>query len=159
MFVRAYTYIREMGGPGLTQATEMAVLNANYIRARLADEYPLAYDKPSMHEVVFTDKKLKKETGVQTLDVAKRLMDFGYHPPTIYFPLPAVTGGAGALMIEPTETETPETLDAFCDAMTAIAKEAYEDPSIAQNAPHQTALRRLDETRAARSPKLRWTRE
>jgi glycine dehydrogenase subunit 2 len=157
MFVRAYTYIREMGGPGLTQATEMAVLNANYVRARLADVYPLAYDKPSMHEVVFTDKKLKKETGVQTLDVAKRLMDFGYHPPTIYFPLPAVTGGAGALMIEPTETETPETLDAFCDAMRAIAEEAARDPEIAHNAPHSTALRRLDETRAARQPKLRWT--
>ena len=149
--------IRELGGAGLTQATEMAVLNANYVRARLAGEYPLAYDKPSMHEVVFTDKKLKKETGVQTLDVAKRLMDFGYHPPTIYFPLPAVTGGAGALMIEPTETETPETLDAFCDAMTAIAEEAKRDPEIAKNAPHQTALRRLDETRAARQPKLRWT--
>ena len=87
---------------------------------------------------------------MQTLDVAKRLMDFGYHPPTIYFPLPAVTGGAGALMIEPTETETPETLDAFCDAMRAIADEANENPEIAKNAPHGTALRRLDETRAAR---------
>jgi glycine dehydrogenase subunit 2 len=159
MFVRAYAYIRELGGPGLTHATEMAVLNANYIRARLADVYSLAYDKPSMHEVVFTDKKLKRETGVQTLDVAKRLMDFGYHPPTIYFPLPAVTGGSGALMIEPTETETPETLDSFCDAMKAIAEEAKQDPEIAKNAPHGTALRRLDETRAARQPKLRWTRE
>ena len=159
MFVRAYTYIREMGGPGLTQATEMAVLNANYVRAKLKDQYSLAYDKPSMHEVVFTDKKLKKETGVQTLDVAKRLMDFGYHPPTIYFPLPAVTGGAGALMIEPTETEAPETLDAFCDAMAAIAEEAHRDPQIAHDAPHGTALRRLDETRAARQPKLRWTRD
>jgi glycine dehydrogenase subunit 2 len=157
MFVRAYTYIRELGGPGLTLATEMAVLNANYIRARLQDVYSLAYDKPSMHEVVFTDKKLKRETGVQTLDVAKRLMDFGYHPPTIYFPLPAVTGGAGALMIEPTETETPETLDAFCDAMAAIAEEAKRDPEMVKSAPHQTALRRLDETRAARHPKLRWT--
>jgi glycine dehydrogenase subunit 2 len=159
MFVRAYAYIREMGGAGLTKVTEMAVLNANYLRARLVEHYPLAYDKPSMHEVVFTDKRLKKETGVQTLDVAKRLMDFGYHPPTIYFPLPAVTGGAGALMIEPTETETPETLDAFCDAMIAIADEAHKDPDVAKNAPHQTALRRLDETRAARTPKLRWTKE
>jgi glycine dehydrogenase subunit 2 len=159
MFVRAYAYIREMGGPGLTQATEMAVLNANYVRARLDGVYPLAYDQPSMHEVVLTDKKLKKETGVQTLDVAKRLMDFGYHPPTIYFPLPAVTGGAGALMIEPTETETPETLDAFCDAMVAIADEAARDPETVKSAPHQTALRRLDETQAARHPKLRWTRE
>lgn len=159
MFVRAYSYIRELGGPGLTRATEMAVLNANYIRAKLADTYSLAYDKPSMHEVVFTDKKLKRDTGVQTLDVAKRLMDFGYHPPTIYFPLPAVTGGAGALMIEPTETEAPATLDAFCDAMAAIADEAKRDPELVKTAPHQTALRRLDETRAARSPKLRWSRD
>jgi glycine cleavage system P protein (glycine dehydrogenase) subunit 2 len=159
MHVRAYTYIREMGGEGLTRATEMAVLNANYIRARLADTFPLAYERPSMHEVVFTDKRLKKETGVQTLDVAKRLMDYGYHPPTIYFPLPAVTGGAGALMIEPTETETPETLDAFCDAMLSIADEAKEDPELVKGAPHQTALRRLDETKAARHPRLRWTKE
>ena len=157
MFVRAYTYIRELGGPGLTLATEMAVLNANYVRARLKDIYPLAYDKPSMHEVVFTDKKLKKETGVQTLDVAKRLMDFGYHPPTIYFPLPAVTGGAGALMIEPTETETPETLDSFCDAMAAIAEEAGKSPEVTHGAPYGTGIKRLDETRAARQPKLRWT--
>ena len=159
MFIRAYAYIRELGGVGLTHATEMAVLNANYIRAKLADHYSLAYDKPSMHEVVLTDKKLKRETTVQTLDVAKRLMDFGYHPPTIYFPLPAVTGGAGALMIEPTETETPQTLDAFCEAMVAIAEEAKRDPEIAKNAPHGTALRRLDETKAARNPKLRWTKE
>src|SRR5471032_98228 len=109
----------------------MAVLNANYVRALLDDVYSLAYDKPSMHEVVFTYKKLKKETGVQTLDVAKRLMDFGYHPPTIYFPLTAVTGGAGALMIEPTETETPETLEHFCASMREIAVEAARDPEIA----------------------------
>ncbi len=157
MLVRAYAYIREMGGEGLTQVTEMAVLNANYIRARLEGHYPLAYSAPSMHEVIFTDKRLKKETGVQTLDVAKRLMDFGYHPPTIYFPLPQVTGGAGALMIEPTETESPETLDSFCEAMIAIAEEALRDPETVKTAPHQTALRRLDETRAARTPKLRWT--
>ncbi|MSP62275.1 MAG: glycine dehydrogenase subunit 2 [Myxococcales bacterium] len=159
MHVRAYTYIREMGGPGLTQATEMAVLNANYLRSRLKDAYPLAYERPSMHEVVFTDKRLKRETGVQTLDVAKRLMDYGYHPPTIYFPLPAVTGGAGALMIEPTETETPETLDAFADAMLSIADEARTEPETVKTAPHQTAIRRLDETRAARHPRLRWTRQ
>ena len=157
MFVRAYTYMRELGGPGLTQATEMAVLNANYVRALLKDVYPLAYERPSMHEVVFTDKKLKKDTGVQTLDVAKRLIDFGYHPPTIYFPLPAVTHGAGALMIEPTETEAPETLEHFCASMIAIAAEAAVNPEIAKTAPHQTAMRRLDETRAARQPKLRWT--
>src|SRR5689334_9278379 len=137
----------------------MAVLNANYLRARLKDTYPLAYEKPSMHEVVFTDKRLKRESGVTTLDVAKRLMDYGYHPPTIYFPLPAVTGGAGALMIEPTETETPETIDAFADAMLAIADEARTDPELVKSAPHQTALRRLDETAAARKPRLRWHRD
>ncbi len=158
MFVRAYTYMREMGGEGLRRATELAVLNANYIRARLAAAYPLAYDAPSMHEVIFTDKRLKKDHGVQTLDVAKRLMDYGFHPPTIYFPLPAVTGGAGALMIEPTETETKETLDEFCDAMLAIASEAAETPDVVRGAPHQTALSRLDETRAARTPRLRWTK-
>ncbi|HEX2570790.1 MAG TPA: aminomethyl-transferring glycine dehydrogenase subunit GcvPB [Polyangia bacterium] len=159
MHVRAYTYIREMGGEGLTQATELAVLNANYLRARLVGTYPLAYEKPSMHEVVLTDKRLKKETGVQTLDVAKRLMDYGYHPPTIYFPLPAVTGGAGALMIEPTETETPETLDAFAESLIAIAEEAGREPEMVKEAPHHTAIRRLDETAAARKPRLRWTPE
>jgi glycine dehydrogenase subunit 2 len=158
MFVRAYTYIREMGGVGLTQVAERAVLNASYLRARLAGTWPLAYEKPSMHEAVFTDKRLKKETGVTTLDVAKRLMDYGYHPPTIYFPLPAVTGGAGALMIEPTETETPETIDAFADAMMAIADESARDPETVKTAPHETALRRLDETAAARKPRLRYNR-
>ncbi len=159
MLVRAYTYIREMGGEGLTRATELAVLNANYLRARLKDAFPLAYEKPSMHEVVFTDKRLKKETGIQTLDVAKRLMDYGYHPPTIYFPLPAVTGGAGAMMIEPTETEAPETLDAFADALLSIADEAKTEPETVHNAPHNTAIRRLDETRAARHPRLRWAKQ
>jgi glycine dehydrogenase subunit 2 len=152
MHVRAYTYIREMGGAGLTQATEMAVLNASYLRARLKDVYTLAAEKPSMHEVVFSDRKIKKETGVQTLDIAKRLIDYGYHPPTIYFPLIV----PGSLMIEPTETETPETLDAFADAMLAIAEEARRDPELVKNAPHTTGIRRLDETRAARQPKLRW---
>ncbi len=153
MLVRAYTYIREMGGPGLAQATEMAVLNANYLRARLKDVFPLAFDRPCMHEAVFTDKKLKKETGVSTLDVAKRLMDFGFHPPTIYFPLIV----PGALMIEPTETETPESLDELAEALTAIAKEAQTDAERVKSAPHTTAISRLDETRAARNPRLRWT--
>lgn len=152
MMVRAYTYIREMGGEGLTQATEMAVLNANYLRALLKDTYTLASEKPSMHEVVVTDKRLKKETGVQTLDVAKRLMDYGFHPPTVYFPLVV----PGALMIEPTETESKETLDEFADAMIGIAAEAQRDPELLKSAPHNTALRRLDETRAARTPTLRW---
>ncbi len=152
MMVRAYTYIREMGGAGLTQATEMAVLNANYLRARLKDTYPLASEKPSMHEVIVSDKRLKKETGVQTLDVAKRLMDYGFHPPTVYFPLVV----PGALMIEPTETENKETLDEFADALLEIAEEAKRDPEMVKHAPHLTALRRLDETRAARHPRLRW---
>ena len=153
MMVRALTYIREMGGAGLTQATEMAVLNANYLRARLAPYYTLAFDKPTMHEVVLSDKRLKRETGVQTLDVAKRLMDYGFHPPTIYFPLVV----PGALMMEPTETESQETLDEFADAMIRIAEEAVEDPAFVHAAPHNTAMRRLDETRAARQPRLRWT--
>ena len=152
MMVRALTYIREMGGEGLTQATEMAVLNANYLRARLAGHYSLAFDKPTMHEVVLSDKKLKKDTGVQTLDVAKRLMDYGFHPPTIYFPLVV----PGALMMEPTETESRETLDEFAEAMIAIAQESRENPDFVHAAPHSTALRRLDETRAARHPRLRW---
>ena len=152
MHVRAYTYIREMGAEGLTRATEMAVLNANYLRARLADSYPAVFDRPCMHEVVISDKRLKKETGVTTLDIAKRLIDYGVHPPTIYFPLIV----PGAMMVEPTETETPETVDAFAEAMIAIAEEAKSDPEMVKSAPHTTGLRRLDETRAARQLKLRW---
>jgi glycine dehydrogenase subunit 2 len=148
MHVRAYTYIREMGAAGLARATELAVLNANYIRALLTPIYGLPYDRPCMHEVVLSDRKLKRETGVETLDVAKRLMDYGFHPPTIYFPLPHVMSGAGALMIEPTETETPETLDSFCAAMRAIADEAARDPELVKTAPHETPLERLDEARA-----------
>jgi glycine dehydrogenase subunit 2 len=153
MHVRAYTYIREMGGEGLTRATEMAVLGANYLRARLGDHYVQPFDRPCMHEVVLSDKRLKKETGVTTLDVAKRLIDHGFHPPTVYFPLIV----PGALMIEPTETEAPETLDAFADAMIAIAEEARTDPETVKGAPHTTGVRRLDETRAARQLRLRWT--
>ena len=105
-----------------------------------------------MHEYVTSDKKIKKETTVQTLDIAKRLMDYGYHPPTVYFPLVL----PGALMIEPTETESKETLDEFAAALLSIAKEAHSDPDLVKHAPHQTALRRLDETKAARQPRLRW---
>ncbi|HJZ85361.1 MAG TPA: aminomethyl-transferring glycine dehydrogenase subunit GcvPB [Polyangia bacterium] len=157
MHVRAYTYLRDMGAAGLARASELAVLNANYIRAQLTPVYGLPFDRPCMHEVVLSDRKLERETGVKTLDVAKRLMDYGFHPPTIYFPLPQVLGGAGALMIEPTETETPETLDQFCAAMSAIWREAHETPELVKGAPHETPLARLDETRAARKPKLRWT--
>ncbi len=152
MMVRAYTYIREMGGAGLTRATEMAVLNACYLRALIAHEYPPCSERPSMHEVVVSDKKLKKETGAQTLDIAKRLIDYGFHPPTIYFPLVV----PGAMMIEPTETEAKETIDEFAQAMLAIAEEAKKTPELLKAAPQQTAMRRLDETRAARQPKLRW---
>lgn len=150
MFVRAYTYIRELGPDGIRKTCEMAVLNANYLRARLKDVLTLAYEEPSLHEVIFSDRFLK-DTGVKTLDVAKRLIDYGFHPPTVYFPL-IVTG---ALMIEPTETENKGTLDAFADALRKIVVEARENPSLLQSAPHHTPVRRLDEVRAVREPKLR----
>ena len=152
MMVRAYTYIREMGPEGLKRATELAVLNANYVRKKLGDAYPPAVDTVCMHEVVLSDKKLLKETGMKTLDVAKRLIDYGMHPPTVYFPLVV----AGALMIEPTETESKETLDLFVEAMLAIAKEAKETPQLLHDAPSLTQFGRLDEARAARKPVLRW---
>jgi glycine dehydrogenase subunit 2 len=152
MMVRAYAYIREMGPEGLKAATELAVLNANYVRARIGEEYPVAYDQTCMHEVIVSDKKLQKETGIKTLDIAKRLIDYGFHPPTVYFPLVV----AGAMMIEPTETESKETLDRFIEAMQAIAKEAHETPQLIHNAPESTQLGRLDEARAARKPVLRW---
>jgi len=151
VMVRAYVYIRELGGPGLKLASEMAVLNANYIRARLEDTYYLPYPQQSMHEVIFSDKNLE-ETGVTTLDVAKRLLDYGFHPPTVYFPLVV----HGALMIEPTETESPETLDEFVAAMKKIAEEARTDPDLVRTAPHTTVVRRLDEVKAAREPVLTW---
>ncbi|HEY3359795.1 MAG TPA: aminomethyl-transferring glycine dehydrogenase subunit GcvPB [Polyangia bacterium] len=155
MLVRAYTYIKEMGGAGLTRATEMAVLNANYLRARLEGAFPVAFEGPCMHEVVLSDKQLKKDTGCQTLDLAKRLMDYGFHPPTIYFPINV----HGAIMVEPTETEPPEELDRFAETMLQIATEAKEHPELLHDAPHNTMVKRLDETRAARQPRLRWTRE
>ena len=155
ILVRAYTYIKEMGGAGLTRATEMAVLNANYLRARLEQAFPVAFEGPCMHEVVLSDKQLKKETGVQTLDVAKRLMDFGFHPPTVYFPINV----PGAIMIEPTETEPPEELERFAEAMLAIAEEAKTRPEALHEAPKNTLVRRLDETRAARTPRLRWSKQ
>jgi len=152
MMVRAYTYIRELGPAGLKQVTDMAVLNANYLAARLADTYKLAFNGRVMHEAVFTDRDLEATTGVKTLDIAKRLLDYGYHSPTVYFPLVV----KGALMIEPTETESKETLDDFVEAMIQIRKEAEENPELVKTAPHLTRLRRLDEARAARKPRLRW---
>lgn len=154
MMVRAYTYLREMGAVGLTEATERAVLNANYLRVELGKLWHVAYDTTCMHEVVINDRHLR-ETGVTTMDVAKRLLDHGFHAPTVYFPLVV----KGAMLIEPTETETKETLDLFVATMEAISKEAHEDPEMVKKAPHLTRLRRLDETRAARKPVLRWTPE
>ena len=155
MFVRAYTYIREMGGEGLTMASTLAVLNARYLWAKLKDHYPVAVSRPCMHEVVLSDSALEKETGVKTLDVAKRLLDYGIHAPTVYFPLVV----PGALMIEPTETETKETLDELVSAMVAILKEARESPELVKEAPSRTVVGRMDEARAARQPRLRWSRE
>ena len=154
MFIRAYTYIREMGGEGLTMASTLAVLNARYLWAQLRDHYSAPVPQPCMHEVVLSDAILEKQTGVKTLDIAKRLLDYGFHSPTIYFPLVV----PGALMIEPTETETKETLDEFADAMLEILREAREQPELVKTAPHRTVVGRMDEARAARQPKLRWSK-
>jgi len=151
MSLRAYAYIRSLGPDGLRRCAEMAVLNANYLLARLRDRFHVPYDMPVMHECVLSDRDLA-ETGVTTLDVAKRLIDHGYHPPTIYFPLVV----QGALMIEPTESESLEGLERFAEALLAIEKEAREDPETVRTAPHHTRHSRLDETRAARKPVLRW---
>ncbi|MBY0096402.1 aminomethyl-transferring glycine dehydrogenase subunit GcvPB [Mesobacillus maritimus] len=149
--VRAYTYIRSMGPDGLKAVTENAVLNANYMMRRLAEYYDLPFDKHCKHEFVLSGKRQKK-LGVRTLDIAKRLLDFGYHPPTIYFPLNVEE----CIMVEPTETESKETLDEFIDAMIQIAKEAEENPEIVQEAPHTTVIGRVDEATAARKPILRF---
>ncbi len=152
IMVRAYAYIRRMGPDGLRRASETAVLNANYIKERLKGDFHLPYDDgPCMHECVFSDK-FQRQAGVTTMDIAKRLMDYGFHPPTIYFPLVV----PGAIMVEPTETETLETLDSFIAAMSAIAAEAASTPELLKNAPSNTRVGRVDETRAAREPILRW---
>jgi glycine dehydrogenase subunit 2 len=145
VFVRSYAYIRTYG-PALRQMSEAAVLNANYLLARLRETYDLPFDRLCMHEFVLSARNLKREHGVTALDVAKRLMDFGFHPPTIYFPLVVPE----ALMIEPTETEAKETLDAFADAMEQIAAEAASDPEVLKDAPHDRPVRRLDEVKAAK---------
>lgn len=149
--VRAYTYIRSMGPDGLKAVSEYAVLNANYMMRRLAPHFDLPYDRHCKHEFVLSGRRQKK-LGVRTLDMAKRLLDFGYHPPTIYFPLNVEEG----MMIEPTETESKETLDAFCDAMIQISEEAENNPEVVQEAPHTTVISRLDEALAARKPVLRY---
>jgi glycine dehydrogenase subunit 2 len=156
VFVRSYAYILSLGGDGLQEASETAVLNANYLLARLqqgsAGRYtPVAFDTRPMHEFVLSGAPAKKELGIKTLDIAKRLLDFGMHPPTVYFPLLVDE----ALMVEPTETETRETLDAFAEAIEAILAEADDDPGIAQGAPYTTPVRRLDEVAANRNPVIR----
>jgi len=152
MMVRAYAYLREMGADGLKQATELAVLNANYLRVRLGEVWHVPYERICMHEVVISDRHLK-DSHVTTMDVAKRLMDYGFHPPTVYFPLVV----KGAMLIEPTETESLQTLDEFVDVMKTISDEANAEPDRVKSAPQLTRLRRLDETQAARKPVLRWT--
>lgn len=154
IYLRAYTYIRSMGPDGLKAVTEYAVLNANYMMRRLEPYFDLPYTQHCKHEFVLSGRRQKK-LGVRTLDMAKRLLDFGYHPPTIYFPLNVEEG----MMIEPTETESKETLDAFIEAMIQISKEVDENPEIVQNAPHTTVIGRLDETKAARQPVLRYQKE
>jgi glycine dehydrogenase subunit 2 len=154
VLLRAYAYILSMGPQGLRKASEMAVLNANYLMKRLKGAYHLPYDRPCMHECVFTDRFQEKH-HVTTLDIAKRLIDFGFHPPTIYFPLVV----KGALMMEPTETESKEGLDQFIDTMIEIAGEAEEHPDLLRQAPQRVKVRRLDEVLAARKPKLKWMPE
>ena len=151
ILVRALTYCLSHGSDGLKAATLRAIVNANFIRVRLQGAYALHIDSPSLHEVVFSDT-LQTKRDVHTLDIAKRLIDHGYHPPTIYFPLIV----PGAMMIEPTESEDKYELDAFCEAMLTIAKEAEEIPQALHHAPILAPLRRLDETTAARKPVLRW---
>ena len=148
--IRAYSYILSLGAENLKRVSELAVLNANYIKERLKGTFHLPHDRPCMHECVFSDK-LQHEHKVTTLDIAKRLMDYGFHPPTIYFPLVV----PGAIMIEPTETESKETLDLFIETMQAIAAEARENPNLLRQAPTRCKRRRLDETAAARKPCLR----
>ncbi len=152
ILVRAYAYIRAHGGSGLAEVTDDAVLAANYLKARLSGTYVVPFERACKHEFVASAADIKARTGVRTLDIAKRLIDRGYHPPTIYFPLTVEEG----MLIEPTETESLETLDAFADVLIEIAREAETDPEIIKTAPHTAPVRRLDEATAARQPNLRW---
>ncbi|MDA8345890.1 MAG: aminomethyl-transferring glycine dehydrogenase subunit GcvPB [Thermaerobacter sp.] len=154
MLVRAYTYIHSLGGDGLRGVADDAVLNANYLLARLKAAFQFPFERIPKHEfVIAPPKDLKRSTGVRTLDIAKRLLDFGVHPPTVYFPLIVDE----AMMLEPTETETRETLDAFSDILLGILKEAYAEPDVVKTAPHHASVGRLDEAKAVREPKLRQT--
>jgi glycine dehydrogenase subunit 2 len=151
VMLKAYAYIRTLGAAGLKEVSENAVINANYIREKLKAFYYLPFDRGCMHEVVFSGKK-QKAKGVHTIDISKRLLDYGFHPPTVYFPLIVEE----AIMIEPTETESKATLDEFIAVMQTVAREAEDNPEVLHSAPHSTPVRRLDETRAARSPVLHW---
>jgi glycine dehydrogenase subunit 2 len=150
--LRAHAYILTHGTEGLRRVSEAAVLNANYVARALVDAYDLPHEGPFMHECVLSAQSLARDTGVRALDIAKRLLDYGLHPPTMYFPLIVKE----ALVIEPTETESRATLDRFIEAMRAIAEEARTSPEVVRSAPHQAPVRRVDETTAARHPKLRW---
>ena len=152
VLVRAYAYVLALGGDGLRAASEQAVLSANYLKEKLKGTYPLPYDRPCMHEFVLSGGLLRKEYGVHTLDVAKRLLDYGIHPPTIYFPLIVDE----SIMFEPTETESLEDLDRMIEVMLTIAGEAASDPDLLHGAPYSTPVRRLDEARAVKQPDLRW---
>ncbi len=154
VLVKAYAYIRSLGGPGLRAASENAVLNANYLMSILKEHYFLPFERVCKHEFVITPKNLKA-TGVHTLDIAKRLLDYGYHPPTIYFPMIVEE----AMMIEPTETESMETLDGFAKVLIQIEEEARSQTDLVKNAPHTTVVSRFDEVAAARKPNLRWRKE
>ena len=151
VLVRAYAYIRALGGQGLRKVGENAILNANYLRTRLQGAYEVPYPRPCMHEFVLSGSR-QKALGVRTLDIAKRLIDYGFHPPTVYFPLIVEE----AMMVEPTETESRESLDAFANALLAIAREVEENPEVVKAAPTHTVVGRLDETAAARQPQLHW---
>ncbi|MCL6641319.1 MAG: aminomethyl-transferring glycine dehydrogenase subunit GcvPB, partial [Candidatus Rokubacteria bacterium] len=151
IFVRAYAYLRAYG-PLLRQVSEAAVLNANYLLAKLRAHFDVPYDRTCMHEFVLSGRRQKQEHGVRTLDIAKRLLDYGYHAPTIYFPLIVDE----AIMIEPAETESRQTLDAFAEALIQVAEECRTDPDLVRGAPHDTVVTRLDEVAAARKPNLRW---
>ena len=150
--VRAYSYIKTLGKQGINQISQDAVINANYIKSHLEEYYDLPIKRTCMHEVVFSASNFKKLNGIRALDIAKRLIDYGIHPPTMYFPLIIEE----ALMIEPTETESKETLDYFISSMIQMAEEAKKDPEVLRNAPHNTPNSRLDEALAARKPNLRW---
>ena len=152
VLVRAYAYLRAHGDTGLREVSDDAVLAANYMKARLTGAYQVPFERPCKHEFVASAAEIKQRTGVRTLDIAKRLIDKGYHPPTVYFPLTVEEG----MLIEPTETESLETIDGFIDALLEIPREAEADPQLVTSAPHEAPVRRLDETTAARQPNLRW---